>query len=282
VTFARARDRALSGDADRLLYLEWSVEADSPDEVSSEVAGSREAWAESNPAFGIRITEDYLRAESRELAARTFAVERLGVGDWPATDGTGDQVIDVDLWVGLKEARSVLQDPVYLAFDVSPARTWSTIAAAGLNQDGILHLEVTDRREGTGWVAERVAELVEKNDAAGVVCDGVGPAASLVPDLVKLGVPVETVSGPELADACGLLLDLVNQRRLRHLGSSELLAAVKGVAKRTVGERWAWARRTSSVDITPLVAATLAVWQADTAGSGSFVLSFDDDEVAVA
>jgi hypothetical protein len=29
---------------------------------------------------------------------RTFAVERLGVGDWPRVDGGGADVIDPELW----------------------------------------------------------------------------------------------------------------------------------------------------------------------------------------
>ena len=39
-----------------------------------------------------------------------------------------------------------------------------------------------------------------------------------------------------------------------------LTAAVAGARRRTVGDSWAFGRRTSSVDICPLVAATFARW----------------------
>ena len=93
VAFARVRERALNGNHDRLAYFEWSLDVETPDEVSDEAAKDPKVWAQTNPALGIRITPEYLEAEARELDARGFAVERLGVGDWPPTDGSGTQVI---------------------------------------------------------------------------------------------------------------------------------------------------------------------------------------------
>jgi hypothetical protein len=39
-----------------------------------------------------------------------------------------------------------------------------------------------------------------------------------------------------------------------------LVAAIAGAAKRPLGDSWAWARRGLSVDISPLVAVSLARW----------------------
>ena len=264
VVFARVRDRALAGEDKRLAYFEWSLAADDPDQVEPEDAADPEVWAAANPAFGIRITTDYVKAEQGELDPRSFAVERLGVGDWPVTDGSALSVLNMDLWKALIDAKSAIAGPVALSFDVSPNRATASIAAAGKRADGLPHVEIIDRREGTGWVAARVAELVAKHEVSGVSCEGAGPASSLVPDLGDLGVEVEVVSAPDHANACGLIFDLVDQARMRHLGSLELTAAVKGAATRPLGEKWAWARRQSNVDITPLVAATLALWGAHT------------------
>jgi hypothetical protein len=52
----------------------------------------------------------------------------------------------------------------------------------------------------------------------------------------------------------------VASRNLRHLGQPELTAAVAGASKRSIGDASAWERRNASVDITPLVAATNALW----------------------
>jgi hypothetical protein len=70
------------------------------------------------------------------------------------------------------------------------------------------------------------------------------------------------VTATEHGRACATIFDLVEQGKLRHLGTSELRAAVKGAKTRELGDAWAWARSKSSVDISPLVAVTLAVWAA--------------------
>jgi hypothetical protein len=35
---------------------------------------------------------------------------------------------------------------------------------------------------------------------------------------------------------------------------------LKGATQRPLGDRWAWSRKNSSIDISPLVAVTLALW----------------------
>jgi len=54
----------------------------------------------------------------------------------------------------------------------------------------------------------------------------------------------------------------VNAGTLRHVGSLDLWNAIRGASTRALTDRWAWSRRSSSVDIAPLVAATLALWAA--------------------
>lgn len=282
IVWARVRERGLKGGDQALAYFEWSLDAEHPDDVSEEMALDTALWRQVNFAIERgRVPEEHMEWERRAMSPRGFAVELLGVGDWPSTDGAANSVIDLAAWDGLADPSSVVLDPVCLAFDVSPKRTSASIAAAGLRADGLLHVEITDRHDGTGWLVTRLAELVEKHSPTGVFCDATGPASSLLPELLKAGVVVDDVNGPDHANACGLLVDVVNQRRLRHLGSLELASALKGAAIRPLGERWAWARKKSNLDITPLVAATLAVWAAD-AGGSSYVLGFEDDELGVA
>jgi hypothetical protein len=63
-------------------------------------------------------------------------------------------------------------------------------------------------------------------------------------------------------DACGLASDDVKEGRWRHLGQQELNDAVTGAVKRAVGDRFAWGRRKSTCDISPLEAVTLAAYAA--------------------
>jgi hypothetical protein len=206
---------------------------------------------------------------------RTFAVERLGVGDWPATATSTHTVIPLEGWKTLADPGSAALDPVSFAFDAHPSRTWAAIGVAGERQDGLMHVELVDHRRGMGWLADRIAELDERHDHIGFRCDGKSPAATLIPELEQRGVNVETLTTDEFAQACGTFYDHVDQERLRHLGQPGLLAALKGARARPLGDRWAWGRKESPVDVSPLAAATVALWaSATTEQTGAVLVAF--------
>lgn len=262
VVFARVRERALAGDDPSLVYLEWSVDAEHPADVSEAMAADEAEWLRANPGLGQLIALEHMRREHRSMDARTFAVELLGVGDWPETDGVGQTVIGLEAWLDLVDERAELEDPVALAFDVSPSRR-SSIAAAGASSSGDLLLELVESREGTAWVAERLIELYNRHEVAELVCDGYGPAVSIAEKVSEaVGVEVRRLDSGEHGQACGLLVDAVDGHTVRHLGQSELTLAIKGAKPRPLGDAWAWSRKNSAVDISPLVASSFALWSA--------------------
>ena len=268
--FARVRERGLRGDDPGLAYFEWSLDYDTPEDVPDDVAADPQSWAQVNPGVGIRISTEHVGHEQRSMDPRTFAVERLGVGDWPSGDGSNN-VIDLGVFDGLTDHESSADGAVCFTFDVSPDRSSACIAAAGARPDGLGHVEVIDHRSGTGWVVPRLAALLEAHASIALLCDDKGPAGGLVKDLEARGIVVETVSAAQYAQACGSFYDAVADGSFRHLGTEELRAAVRGAAKRPLGDAWAWSRKSSSVDITPLVACTLARWGAvDGAFGGGF------------
>jgi hypothetical protein len=257
---ARVRRRAISGDAGRLGYHEYSCEGDDPGMVPEEVASDPERWAEANPGMGIRISAEYIADERRALDPRSFAVERLGIGDWPELDGASQRVISKDAWDAGFDPGSQTTGLVAFGFDVTPDRSAGAIAVAGWRPDGLPHVEIVRHQNGAGWLVAAASELLSKHANVGIGCDARGPAASLVAKFVAGGVEVRQSSTSEYAQACGQIYDEISQDRLRHLLTPELSAAVAGAAKRSLGDAWAWSRRTSGVDISPLVAATLALW----------------------
>jgi hypothetical protein len=261
IVLARLRERALKA-LPRIAYFEFSVEGDNPDDVPDSVLDDPAAWAQANPGFGIRISQEHIANErAGALGRREFAVERLGVGDWPDTDVTAGGVLKLDAWRDLTDPASKPVGTVCFSLDVPPDRSYASIGVAGRRGDQLEHVEIVDRRPGTGWVVDRIVELLERHDAADeVVLDAAGPAGSLVPDLEAAGVKVRAVTAKEHAQACGGIFDAIEQRAVRHLGTPELDAAVKGAAKRPLGDAWAWSRKSSGVDISPLVAITLAAW----------------------
>jgi hypothetical protein len=276
VSFARVRARALAGEDRRLAYFEWSMDAETPDMVDDSMLDDLMELAGANPAFGRRITAEYIEAERRELDRRTFAVERCGVWDPPPLDGSSHQVIPIQLWDALADdpaaegARMV--DPVCFAFDVTPDRSKSAIVAAGSRADGFTQLEVVDHRPGTAWVAARLADLTSRHEVVKVLCGGSSPAEALVKDCWDAGVQVEVVETGDHAIACSKFAALVDERELRHLGGEDLRSAVKGAGKRPLGDAWLWSRKNSTVNIAPLVAATLASWSFVTSGVGEMAI----------
>jgi hypothetical protein len=266
VVLAGLRRRGIRGGDPSLAYIEYSggsgdPQDDDPAGVTEEIAEDREVWARANPALGIRISEEHVDRELRAMTPRTFVVERLSIGDWPPTENPNQVVSDGD-WKAMRDPASVAVAGVCLAFDVAPNRASAAIGLAGRRADGLAHVEVVEHRRGTGWVAERLSELTAEHGAVAVVCDSLGPAASLLTQCSKHGVDVTMTSAREYAQGCEVFFDTLEQQALRHLGTRELSAALKGAATRSLGDAWAWSRKSSGIDISPLVACTLALWGA--------------------
>ena len=265
IVFARVRERGITGSDPRLAYFEWSLDFDNPSLVDDDTAANPEAWAQTNPGLGIRISEEAVEDELRSLDRRTFSVERLCVGDWPSTNSDEPTVISSDEWAACEDTAGEIRDPVCFAFDVSPDRTTS-IAVCGRNDAELLQVEIVNKRGGTGWVVERLTELDQAHQPDLIVCDGYGPVGSLLPALEEAGLTVTSINSTQHAQACGLFVDAVKQETLRHRADPDLWQAIKGSATRPLGDAWAWSRKNSSVNISPLVAATLALWAASTSG----------------
>jgi phage terminase large subunit-like protein len=266
IVFARLRQRALEHKPGRMAYFGWSAAYDngevlweSPSDVPSAATLDPSAVARGNPALSIRIDLEHVMETEREaMDHRTFCVERLGVGDWPATDEAAEQVIGNEAWAARLDSSAKAGEPLGIALDINPERTWAAIGAA----DGSRFVKVLEHRPGTGWLVDRAVAIAEKYSVP-VFIDERGPAASFIDDLEEAGVRVERVNGQEYAQAWGEFIDSVDQGTMSHDGSPELAAAIKGAVKRPLGDAWAWSRKNSGVDISPLVACTLVLWGVD-------------------
>ncbi|GKQ34585.1 terminase [Streptomyces sp. A012304] len=269
VQLGRLRRRALAaveaGVPDpSLAYMEWSadphVDECPQDCTAHDDAASDEAVLKSNPGVGYRLTLEKVARERATLSASGYARERLGVGDYPSDSADTWQVIGEDAWRALAAAESAPSDPVAFAIDMTPERSHAAIAVAGEWRGGT-HVEVVDHRPGTGWILDRAVDLHEKWKPRCWVVDAGGPAGSLIADLQdRLGVEVVQPKARDVAAACGQFYDAVTEQTLSHLDQAPLAAALAGAQKRPLGDAWAWARRIVSVDISPLVAGTLAKW----------------------
>jgi len=87
-------------------------------------------------------------------------------------------------------------------------------------------VELVEARKGFGWVAGRVADLLATHEElAGVIVDGRGPAAALIPDLTNAGVSEELLiilNPGDMGNACGIFYDNAIEKRLRYLAHPDL------------------------------------------------------------
>lgn len=266
------RIRALGSDPGRLGFVEHTAESVRLDESGFPQQepvdpADRALWFQANPALhagrgqGLAFFEE----QYRRLDTQSFCREHMGVWDPPSF--AGSVVIPPGAWTACLDGESRPAGPLCFALDVAPDRSSSTIVMAAESDRGGVHVEITgnddvfDHRRGTGWVAARAAELQRRWGGKVAVAKG-SPAWSLLEELEAAKVDVLAISTEEHAQACGDLYDAVVESRLRHIGQGELDAAVAGADRRFYGDAWLWSRRTSSVDISPLVAVTLAHWVA--------------------
>ncbi len=270
VQLGRLRSRAMAavevGEPDpSLAYFEWSVDphrAECGPSCTNHVdADDPAAWAVANPALGIRITAEHVRNERLSMGSGgIFERERLGVGNYPSDGAETWQVIGEDAWRALADAKAKPTGPYAFSVDATPERDSASIVVACPWRGGT-HIEVIAHQPGMGWVVERAKQLQEKWKPRCWVVDGGGPAGSLIADLEEsLGVTVVQPKAREIAQATGQFYDAVADQSISHLDPPPLAVALAGAQKRPLGEAWAWARRNVGVDISPLVAATLAKW----------------------
>ncbi len=214
------------------------------------------AVAQANPGYPIWINDDAVATDRMLLTDEDFARERLGL--WVDMDDESQQVLPGPAWDACISDESAIDGQASFAIEVAEDRSWAAFAAAGRSTVGeFVHGEVVDYRQGTDWVATRAVELRSKWGGKFAVAKS-SPAASLIESLRSAGCEVVEITSEDHARSCGQLYDAVVQGRFRHLNQSHLNVAVRGAQRRDSGEAWVWSRRRSTIDISPLVAVTLA------------------------
>jgi hypothetical protein len=216
-----------------------------------------------------RIDLKFLQSMRRSMPPIEFAREFLG-WDEDAEDLAGE-TISIDAWDARRDENSQIVGVRALAFDVAPDRRSSAIGGAGRRADGDIHMALVDHRGGTGWLVPRLLELTERHDPVAIVVDGASPAGTEIQALRAEGMTERTTDNPggqlivlraqDMARACGQLYDAIagDVPDAWHRGDPILTAALLGAARRDIGDGgWAFGRRRSDADISPLVAVTEA------------------------
>ena len=257
--------RGRSGGSDRLFYAEWG---NTPDVLPHD----REAWARANPALGIRIAEESIQAEweASRSYPEEFLRERLGV----VSEAEVSSVLDFGSWRSSVDPGSSAASG-WPSLVVSAGMTSAAFGYVGVRDDGRLHVEAPRHEIGTGWVVD-AARNATTSTGNPLVVDPKSPTGGLLDRLRAEGIPLLEVSTLQFVQGCAALQDDLLNDRLRHIDQTSLNAAVQGADVRPVGEAWAFSGRVSAVDISPLVAVTLAAIPVREARNDVFAGSFHD------
>lgn len=257
--FTNRRKKAIDGKSESMTYVEFSADEDAE-------LDDRSQWRKANPSYPMR-TSDESMMRMRENLTDDDSFKREALGIWP-TPVDHLTVVPLDEFMALTAEAS--GKAVAFAIDVQPDRSTASIAVCAEGEYPTL--ETVHAASGTGWVVERCVELWERHQAPFVIDPG-SPAGSLIPALEEAGITLELMRTRDVVQAFGMFLDGCLNGTIRHSGDRPLVEALSGAAVRELtGGGRAWSRKNVAVDITPLVAATNALW-----GAGSSESSGDPD-----
>lgn len=250
----RITDAILGLHGDTLLLL-WGA---TPDADFGDPAVRRAAsphWSADREAL---VERTYLAAMSGVSEfddpdpIRGWAAQYLNV--WPMLFGDAASKV-LPKW-GERSAPVRVGRAVGLGVASDPDGTWLSFGAAvegdPIHLGLLTRLPVSARRV----FIDEVVAITEKFGTS-VVIDKGGPAAFLIPDLERAGVPLEPIGTDRLVQAVADLVQAVDVGEVEHGGYGELDAATVAADWRMIGDRRVFARR--SGDISALESVTLAL-----------------------
>ena len=269
----KAMEAALSS----LAIFEWSAEPNCD-------IWDRGQWAMANPSMGYGfLDESAIAADCASDPEDDFRIEDLC--QWITASVTPP--FPVGAWDAGKDGRSAIVpgSAIWFGLDVSADRLHAAIAVCGRRDDGDWHVELVAYRGGIGWVApwlQKAAPNYPGGMKVAMQSRG-APVASMVDAIAAIdGVGVVECAGKDVAGWCGRLWDSVaacdiesgsDATPVRHRPAAALDLAANIAVTRPMGDgAWAWDRNKSMEDISPLVAATMALGAATAAEAGKGAL----------
>lgn len=162
---------------------------------------------------------------------------------------------------------------------MKPDRSSLAIGGAVNHRDGTAHIELrrfeSTQSKGTQWAVDYIADHWPRT--ASVAIDSQSPAMSLLADLKARHVKVIVTNYSDMGRACGKFLDMLRDGKFTHLPDDKapaLATAVANATTRSIGKSGAvgWNPMGSDIDISPLVACTLALY-------GTTITKRDPDRV---
>lgn len=148
-----------------------------------------------------------------------------------------------------------------LGVDVSGDRKMTYIGVAGFRSDELAHVEVIAQRPGMMWVVPCLEQVRAKTGINEVALQGRGcAAADLIEPLRKAGFTVHEIVGTPMLNSAGRLHDGVRDGTVRHRNQPVLNMAAENGTTRNLSGMPVWDREKAPVDVSPIVAVTMALY----------------------
>ncbi len=254
------RQCVADGVTEGIAYVEYGAKEGSPIDDPA-------TWAAASPVLGITITEQAIRDELRTMDV--VDLQRSRLNQW--TSSLSDPIVPLAVWNGLTDRFSTPGSDLILGFDSNPDGSRSSICIASKRTDGKHHIELVVNEDGTGWLAARINQLVRDHSPRYVVCDSKSPASIVIPDLV--GCNVRQLNAVEATKHYAGFVAACMEAQLVHRDDPKLTTALTAAVRRPLGDAWAFSRRNSSCDISPICAASMALYIVQSEGQGIGVWS---------
>jgi len=259
--FRRRRTACLTDPGAHDSWHEWSIEAKSVDEID---LTDRKLWYATNPALGIRLSEEFTAEELKSQSPDGFARERLG---WwsPILTQEADYAIQAEAFDACKSEEPKPEGKTAYGVKFSADGSEVCLCGAVIPKDGPARISIIERRptgRGIAWLAEWLRERTKM--ASCVVIDGRNGADLLVENIQDAWKAKDSIIRPTARDvvaAVSMLVNSVNERTVTWFsGQQALRESACSAVKRPVGGGWGFGGENSI----PIEAASLALWGAKT------------------
>lgn len=259
--FRRRRTACINDPGEHDAWHEWSVAAESIEEINAEDAS---LWYMTNPALGIRLTEEFVAEELRSETRDGFARERLG---WWSPLATVKQAfaIDEEAWDAC--ISDVKRPEGKTAYGVKFSVDGSEVCLCGavIPEEGPARITLIEQKPtviGIRWLSDWLCERSDK--ASCVVIDGRNGVDVLIgrlSDTWRAKNSVIQATTKIVLASVGILTDAVNEQTITWYSKQEQLreSAVTSI-KRPIGGGWGFGGDNSL----PIEASALALWGAKT------------------
>ncbi|MBR5285333.1 MAG: hypothetical protein IKU30_00395 [Clostridia bacterium] len=257
--FRRRRTTCMTDPSPHDCWHEWSVDGENVDKINAE---DTSLWYMTNPALGIRLSEDFTKEEYKTMSKDGFCRERLG---WwsPVLTEVVNYAINANLWDSCKSTDPKPEGKTAYGVKFSADGSFVCLCGAVIPQDGKARISLIEAKptgHGTGWLAEWLNERSSK--ACCVVIDGRNGVDVLVDKIADKWKSKGSIIRPSAKDviaSVGVLTDSLNEQSVTWYAGQEALreSAITSV-KRPIGGGWGFGGENS----TPIEAASLALWGA--------------------